>query len=59
MAKKFKKTERKYDDWYDDEEVDFNKKDKYRDMTRRRNRKMKSAINSNDIETLMRIEDEY
>lgn len=59
MAKKFKKNERKYDDWYDDEEVDFNKKDKYRDMTRRRNRKMKSAINSNDIETLMRIEDEY
>ena len=46
-------------DYYDEEDYEESKRDKHRDMTRKKSRRMKSAMNSRDVEELMRIQDEY
>ena len=47
------------EDFYDEEDYEESKRDKHRDMTRKKSGRLKSAMNSRDVEELMRIQDEY
>ncbi len=58
MSKRQSKKSRN-SEFYDDDDYEESKKDKHRDITRKTNRKMKSAMNSRDVEELMRLQDEY
>ena len=47
------------DDYYEDDTYEESKRDKNRDIIRKTNRRMKSAMNARDVEELMRLQDEY
>jgi hypothetical protein len=47
------------DEFYEEEDYEESKRDKHRDIIRKTNRRMKSAINTRDIDELMKIQDEY
>lgn len=48
-----------HDDYYEDDTYEESKRDKNRDIIRKTNRRMKSAMNARDVEELMRLQDEY
>lgn len=57
MGKRSK--DRFQDEFYEEEDYEESKRDKHRDIVRKTNRRMKSAINTRDVDELMRIQDEY